>query len=391
MSQQMTFHIEQDILYIELNGRIDVNNASSVEAEIQAVRRENQGTSTVLDADGLSYISSAGLRVILRLRKEDADLTIINVSPEVYGILEMTGFTEMMTVKKAYRRLSVDGCEMIGKGSNGAVYRYDAETIVKVYFNPDALGEIQRERELSRRALVMGINTAIPYDVVRIGDSYGTVMELLEASSLSKLIKKDPEHLEQPLKYYVDMLKNIHRTEVTPESMPDMKQVALEWAEFDRDYLPKVMGDKLYEMVKAVPARNTMLHGDYHTNNILVRDGEALLIDMDTLCVGHPIFEFGSMFNAFIGFSEIDHDAIQNFLGISFEMGNTFWRRALGMYLETEDSARIDEVENKAKIIGYMRLLRRTIRRSEPKREELIEHYRDQLIKLIPAIEELTF
>ncbi len=391
MSQQMTFHIEQDILYIDLNGRIDVNNASSVEAEIQAVRRENQGTSTVLDADGLSYISSAGLRIILRLRKEDADLTIINVSPEVYGILEMTGFTEMMTVKKAYRRLSVDGCEMIGKGSNGAVYRYDAETIVKVYFNPDALGEIQRERELSRRALVMGINTAIPYDVVRIGDSYGTVMELLEASSLSKLIKKDPEHLEQPLKYYVDMLKNIHRTEVTPESMPDMKQVALEWAEFDRDYLPKDMGDKLYEMVKAVPARNTMLHGDYHTNNILVRDGEALLIDMDTLCVGHPIFEFGSMFNAFIGFSEIDHDAIQNFLGISFEMGNTFWRRALGMYLETEDSARIDEVENKAKIIGYMRLLRRTIRRSEPKREELIEHYRDQLIKLIPAIEELTF
>ncbi len=391
MSQQMTFHIEQDILYIDLNGRIDVNNASSVEAEIQAVRRENQGTSTVLDADGLSYISSAGLRIILRLRKEDADLTIINVSPEVYGILEMTGFTEMMTVKKAYRRLSVDGCEMIGKGSNGAVYRYDAETIVKVYFNPDALGEIQRERELSRRALVMGINTAIPYDVVRIGDSYGTVMELLEASSLSKLIKKDPEHLEQPLKYYVDMLKNIHRTEVTPGSMPDMKQVALEWAEFDRDYLPKDMGDKLYEMVKAVPARNTMLHGDYHTNNILVRDGEALLIDMDTLCVGHPIFEFGSMFNAFIGFSEIDHDAIQNFLGISFEMGNTFWRRALGMYLETEDSARIDEVENKAKIIGYMRLLRRTIRRSEPKREELIEHYRDQLIKLIPAIEELTF
>ena len=93
MSQQMTFHIEQDILYIDLNGRIDVNNASSVEAEIQAVRRENQGTSTVLDADGLSYISSAGLRIILRLRKEDADLTIINVSPEVYGILEMTGFT----------------------------------------------------------------------------------------------------------------------------------------------------------------------------------------------------------------------------------------------------------------------------------------------------------
>lgn len=146
----------------------------------------------MIDAKNLEYISSAGLRILLRLRKEDPNLAIVDVSSEVYDILDMTGFTEMMTVKKAYRRLSADGCEMIGKGANGAVYRYDEETIIKVYFNPDALPEIQRERELARKALVLGINTAIPYDIVRIGEGYGTVMELLAASSLSKMIKKIP-------------------------------------------------------------------------------------------------------------------------------------------------------------------------------------------------------
>ncbi len=391
MSEIVTYHTDGDTLTLCLTGRVDASNATEVEKEISAARAAHPGMRPVIDAENLEYISSAGLRILLRLRKEEADMAVINVSPEVYEILEMTGFTEMMTVKKAYRRLSVDGCEIIGRGANGAVYRYDPETIIKVYFNSDALPEIQRERELARKALVLGINTAIPYDVVRIGESYGTVMELLSATSLSKMIKKDPDRLEVPLKYYVDMLRQIHSTKVQPGDMPDMKQVALDWAAFDRDYLPEDPGNRLYSMVEAVPKQQTMLHGDYHTNNIMVRDDEALLIDMDTLCTGHPIFELGSMFNAFVGFSEADHDVILKFLGFSYETAGIFWRKALAMYLGTDDADRIDEVERKAKIVGYMRLLRRTIRRSEPNREQLIKYYTEQLTALIPTVDQLTF
>ena len=375
---------------VNLQGRVDSTNAPAVEKQIFEGLADNT-ENIIIDAEKLEFISSAGLRVILRLRKTYKNIEIIGVSSEVYEILDMTGFTEMMPVKKAYRRLSVDNCEIIGKGANGAVYRYNEETIVKVYFNSDALPDIQRERELARKALVLGINTAIPYDVVRVGEGYGTVMELLAATSLSKMMKKDPDHPEVPLKYYVDMLKQIHSTNVQPGDMPDMKQVALDWAAFDRDHLPKEIGDKLYQMVAAVPEQHTMLHGDYHTNNIMVRDGEALLIDMDTLCMGHPIFELGSMFNAFVGFSEVDHEVTQKFLGFSHELAGIFWHKALAMYLDTEDEARLTEVENKAKIIGYMRLLRRTIRRNEPNREQLIKFYKEQLINLIPTINELTF
>lgn len=391
MMDQVASHKNGDVLTVCLSGRIDASNAAEIEQEVMAVRAAAADAATVIDAEHLEYISSAGLRILLRLRKAEPNLTLINVSPEVYEILDMTGFTEMMTVKKAYRQLSVDGCEIIGRGANGAVYRYDAETIVKVYLNSDALPEIQRERELARKALVLGINTAIPYDVVRVGENYGTVMELLEATSLSKMIKKDPEHLEVPLKYYVDMLKQIHGTEVNAGDMPDMRKVALEWAAFDREYLPKELGDKLYQMVEAVPEQQTMLHGDYHTNNIMVRDGEALLIDMDTLCVGHPIFELGSMFNAFVGFLELDHSEAEKFLRFSYETAGRFWKRALALYLGTEDAKRLEEVENKAKIVGYMRLLRRTIRREAENREQLIAFYQQRLTDLIPTVEALTF
>ena len=124
----ITYRIDKDILYIAMEGRIDASNAAEAEEKIFEIKNNNPEKHTVLDADKLEYISSAGLRVILRLRKEEPKLAIINVASEVYEIFDMTGFTEMVTVEKAYQRMSVEGCEFIAKGANGAVYRYDDET-----------------------------------------------------------------------------------------------------------------------------------------------------------------------------------------------------------------------------------------------------------------------
>ena len=102
-----------ELLTVCLLGHIDSGNAGALEEEIRAAREESEAEKLLLDAEDLEYISSAGLRVILRLRKQQPDLKIVNVSPEVYEILDMTGFTEMMEVRKAYRKLSVQGCEII--------------------------------------------------------------------------------------------------------------------------------------------------------------------------------------------------------------------------------------------------------------------------------------
>ena len=119
----ISFRTDNDILYIALEGRIDAANAAACEQQIFAIKNDNIGKHTVLDADKLQYISSAGLRIILRLRKEEPKLAIINVCADVYDILDMTGFTDMVTVEKAYPVMSVEGCEFIAKGANGAVYQ----------------------------------------------------------------------------------------------------------------------------------------------------------------------------------------------------------------------------------------------------------------------------
>ncbi len=79
----------------QLTGRIDSTNAPQWEERIMSA------LPTDLDATELAYISSAGLRVLLKLKKIVGDVTIHNVSSEVYDIFDVTGFIELMNVKEA--------------------------------------------------------------------------------------------------------------------------------------------------------------------------------------------------------------------------------------------------------------------------------------------------
>lgn len=387
-------HVSSDVIELALIGRIDSTNAHTVEEGIMQITAPAGAMPVVVDAEKLEYISSAGLRVLLRLLKTHPDMTVTGVSSEVYEILDMTGFTEMITVKKAYRVVSVEGCEEIGRGANGTIYRIDQDNVVKVYNNADALADIQHEREVAKIALILGIPTAISYDVVRVGESYGSVFELLNARSFSKILAKEPDKLDWCVKEYVDMLKKIHGTLVPAGKLPDMRTTAVDWARFMKDHLPEAAGEKLCALMEAVPHNDHMIHGDYHTKNLELQGDEVLLIDMDTLAVGHPVFELASMYNAFIGFSEYDHEVIRSFQGFDFETAQTFWYKSLAAYLDTDDPERIRAVEDKARVVGYTRLVRRAIRRNamadEKKRAE-VELWTKELLELLERVDTLVF
>lgn len=137
-----------------------------------------------------------------------------------------------------------------------------------------------------------------------------------------------------------------------------------------------------------------MLHGDYHTNNIVMQNNEVLIIDMDTLCVGHPIFELASMYLGFVAFGELDHGVTLNFLKMPYETAGLFWKKALTKYLDTEDPETVRAVEEKAMVLGYARLMRRTIRRGGFDTEDgraNIELCRARLASLLGRVDTLTF
>ena len=395
MENIVTGELKGKKLILRLCGRVDSSNSPQVEKEIADTLEGKAFDEITVDAAGLEYISSAGLRVILRLRKSYPGLEIINTSPEVYEIFEMTGFTEMMPIGKAYRVLSVEGCEVIGKGSNGEVYRLDPDTIIKVYLNPDALPEIHRERELARKAFVMGIPTAIPYDVVRVGEGYGSVFELLNAKSFTKILSSEPQRLDEITGMYVNLLKVIHSTQVKEDDMPCMKKIAMGWVSDIKGKISDRAYEKLYSLVSCVPEDNHIIHGDYHVKNVMLQNGEALLIDMDTLCHGAPVFEFASIFNAYIGFyGGIEKKPEVTFIGIPYEMGLEIWSKTLRLYFNTDDEELLKEIEMKAAVVGYTRVLRRTYKRSDMTKSEnkaIVEYCKNKIEEYVEKIDTLCF
>ena len=115
----MKFESKGSTLLICLPKRIDSTNAPSVEKDIMEVLNSGSYNAIEFDAENVEYISSAGLRVILRIRKICKEVIVINASDSVYDIFSVTGFTDMIWVLKKFRNISVQGCELIGKGKNG--------------------------------------------------------------------------------------------------------------------------------------------------------------------------------------------------------------------------------------------------------------------------------
>jgi hypothetical protein len=216
----------------------------------------------------------------------------------------------------------------------------------------------------------------------------------LSAKSFSKLLMEDPSKIDDIVKMFVDLLKKIHSTNVEPGEMPDKRAVYLDYAHFLADYLPKDQADKLTALIEAVPDVHKMIHGDYHTKNVMLQKGEVLLIDMDTLSYGHPIFEFASMYLGFVGFGEADPSQAGQFLGIPYDLAKTFFHKCMAQYLGTSDEEKINEVVEKSRILGYARMLRRSIRRyglDSVEGKPSISLCQKELAELLPRYQTLTF
>lgn len=322
----MEFVKKEETLIIKLGGRVDSSNAAEVEKELIDICTENKHGKVVVDIEKLEYISSAGLRVILKIKKSQNDMEIINASNEVYEIFSMTGFSDIISIKKALRTISTDGCELIGKGGHGTVYRLDTDTIIKVYDKTEPLDEIEREIEYARNAFVSGIPTAIAYDVVKCGESYGTVFELINSNTLSHVLNTQPEKYNEYSKKYIELVHTLHTTETDTNRLSNIKDLYNKWADDMLEYFSGDEVDLLHEVINSVEDRKTFVHGDIHPKNIMVQNGELLFIDMADLTYGHPVFDYGGTGVTHMLSSE---ENVKSLIGVEKKIAVQLWNDLL--------------------------------------------------------------
>lgn len=87
-------------LTIHLPDRIDATSAGETEEKIDEICSQGTIEKLILDAEDLTYTSSAGLRIILKLAKREKNISVINVTPQVYEIFNVSGFTNFISIEK---------------------------------------------------------------------------------------------------------------------------------------------------------------------------------------------------------------------------------------------------------------------------------------------------
>jgi len=378
---------------VYLEGRITSDNAADWLGKIQAEMAAHPGEVPELDAEKLAYLSSAGLRVLLNLRKAAGKLTIRNVSPEIYEIFETTGFDTLMHVEKKLRQISVEGCEVIGKGTYGMVYRLDEDRVVKVYPSAEWLPKMRLDQERARKAFIRGVPTAIPYDIVRVGERYGAIYEMVKAKSCNEELIAHPETFPDMMRMYARFLQSVHQVEMKEGELPDSRGVFLSYLEAIAAELPEKTAGRLRALVETVPESLHVIHGDAHLQNIMLSDREWLLIDMDTISAGDPVFEFGPLFMTYRLFiEEVPEDALA-FHGLDAEICRRIFRESLEQYLGGGEEA-CREAEEKAAVVGLIRFLYELLVLQEgrnPYHERYMAYALDRLAAVLPRVESLAF
>ena len=91
------FDKNNGILSVMLEGRLDTNTAPEFERFLEENLFSDE---LVINCEKLSYVSSAGLRVLLGAQKRTGGkMKLTNVCELVMEVFDMTGFTDILTIE----------------------------------------------------------------------------------------------------------------------------------------------------------------------------------------------------------------------------------------------------------------------------------------------------
>ena len=350
----VNYKVDNDVLIVTLEGRLDTEAATKFDTDMAEVSKANAHTAMTIDAAGLEYVASSGLRSILKLAKTEKNFKIENVCSAVYNVFEMTGFSRIMSISKALRKIDLEKCERIGAGGNGAVYRVSEDEIVKVNYNPDTYEGLDKELTKAKEAFLLGIPTAISFDTVDCGDGKrGVVYEIIKSLTLGETMQANPERIEELTERYVAELNRLHSTHTDHPIFGSAKAFYAKQVADASKYFTEEEGEQLKLILEALPEGDRLVHCDAHPKNIMIQNGEMLWIDMEGMSVGHPIYDLISIAVIINGMRT--DEMILGIAGMTNATVAIMKQHFIRKYFKTEDPAMI---ETYGKMLDALRLIR---------------------------------
>ena len=267
----------------------------------------------------------------------------MNVSDTVYDVFEVTKFTDAFKISRKMRSINLDSRESVIRSLNGAIYLYGDDNMVKVFNKDVSMDEIKKERDSARAAMIAGVPTLIPFDIVTVGDNYGIIYESAGNTTLAETIRLDPGRLPDLARKFAAFLNEIH--EIEADEFPDIKDRYREWLNLAGDRLPENDRRNITTLLDGIPNSRRFIHGNINPSNIIVDGDELMLMDMSGAAYGHPIFDLQALYASLV---EVEKDRpmyCSSVFKMSYENCKEFWQIFFDEYMKDrteEETAKME-------------------------------------------------
>lgn len=177
--------------------------------------------------------------------------------------------------------------KIIGEGNTATIYEWAEGTVLKLFNRAYPKNAV--EKEFQNAKAIDGMSFAKPkaHEMICYEERMGIVYDKVEGESLLDWVLKTGD-LQGCAQFMAQLHKTIVRNRVY--HVPDYK-------EFLKSNLLKAASanpmeqDRVLETLERLKDGDTLCHGDFHPGNILLSNGNTVVIDFMNICHGDHLYD----------------------------------------------------------------------------------------------------
>ncbi|PKA14674.1 phosphotransferase family protein [Leptospira haakeii] len=181
----------------------------------------------------------------------------------------------------------------IAIGRSAEISEYGPNKILKLFFKEFPASEVDTEYSNSVIAYSVEATSMKCYEKVKIGDRHGLIFDRLDGISLTKLPDKKPLTFFSLSKILADLHLGLHNKQA--KKMKDIRSEAVKvLSKEPLSFLSKEEKKIAKQFIENLPEGSSVLHLDFHPENVIVTKDSFVIIDWMTALKGDPAADVAS-------------------------------------------------------------------------------------------------
>ena len=246
-------------------------------------------------------------------------------------------------MNKEIKNIDLTQWQQVGEGANGKTYVNPSTPDVILKVNNSRLSTrqaVEREFNVSRAVKSLGISVPEAKEMVRVGNVYGTITQLIKPKrSLGRICCDNPERTEEMATLLCTRGKELFATPCDTGFFPSRKAHLLQ-ALGRVQFVGRKTLSTLETFAQRIPDATTCLHGDFQMGNLILSGERHYWIDLDRFGYGDPMFDVSHLYMLCNVYSSMKY--VQGLFHMTQKQFHRFWDAFARAYTGSADHADFD-------------------------------------------------